>query len=104
MHAIESDWLERTRSCRLCMLTASIWHRLHLRCAGWILVHNGTIAPLLGRAFGRPASRCTLRANIELRIVPNLWPIIDAIVASGLEFSIIRKLNAMPRVASTSAA
>jgi hypothetical protein len=37
------------------------------------------------------------QANIELRIVPNLWPIIDAIVASGLEFSIIRKANALPR-------
>ena len=36
------------------------------------------------------------QANIELRIVANLWPIIDAIVASGLEFSIIRKANALP--------
>jgi hypothetical protein len=29
--------------------------------------------------------------------VPNLWPIIDAIVASGLQFSIIRKMNARSR-------
>ena len=43
------------------------------------------------------------QAGIELRLVPNLWPVIDAIVASGLEFSIIRKANALPR-ASTSAA
>jgi len=35
-------------------------------------------------------------AGIELRLVQNLWPIIDAIVASGLEFSIIRKANAQP--------
>ena len=38
------------------------------------------------------------RAGIELRIVENLWPTIDAILASGLEFSIIRKMNALPRV------
>jgi uncharacterized protein DUF6886 len=38
-----------------------------------------------------------VKAQIELRIVPNLWPLIDAIVDSGLEFSIIRKANAQPR-------
>jgi hypothetical protein len=41
-----------------------------------------------------------VEAGIELRIVKNLWPIIDAIIPSGLEFSIIRKANAQPRVAS----
>ena len=39
-----------------------------------------------------------VEAGIELRIVPNLWPLIDAIVDKGLEFSIIRKANAQPRV------
>ena len=38
-----------------------------------------------------------VEAQIELRIVRNLWPLIDAIVASGLDFSIIRKANAQPR-------
>jgi hypothetical protein len=38
-----------------------------------------------------------IAAGIELRIVPNLWHLIDLIVASGLEFSIIRKANAQPR-------
>jgi hypothetical protein len=37
------------------------------------------------------------KAGIELRLVPDLWPLIDAIVASGLKFSIIRKANARPR-------
>jgi hypothetical protein len=36
-------------------------------------------------------------AGIELRVVPNLWPLIDSIVTSGLEFSIIRKANAQLR-------
>jgi hypothetical protein len=42
-----------------------------------------------------------VEAAIELRIVRSLWPIIDAIAASGLEFSIIRKANAQPRLAPT---
>jgi hypothetical protein len=33
-------------------------------------------------------------------IALSLWPLIDAIRASGLEFSIIRKANAQPRLAS----
>ena len=36
-------------------------------------------------------------AGIELRFVENLWPTIDAILDSGLGFSIIRKANALPR-------
>jgi len=38
--------------------------------------------------------------KIELRLVRNLWPLIDAIVASGLEFSIIRTANAQPSLTS----
>lgn len=38
-----------------------------------------------------------VEAGIELRFVPNLWPLIDAILASGLDFSIVRKHLASPR-------
>jgi len=41
-----------------------------------------------------------VEAEIELRIVRNLWPLIDAIIASGLEFSIIRQANAQQRLVS----
>jgi hypothetical protein len=33
----------------------------------------------------------------ELRLTPNLWPYVDAVVAAGIEFSVIRKRNALPR-------
>jgi len=36
-------------------------------------------------------------AEIELRIVPNLWPLWDRVVASTLDFSGIRLRNAQPR-------
>jgi len=38
-----------------------------------------------------------LRPDIELRVMPSLWPLRDAVVASTLQFSIIRMRNASPR-------
>jgi hypothetical protein len=36
-------------------------------------------------------------AGAELRIMPSLWPLYDAVIASTLDFSIIRWRNASPR-------
>jgi hypothetical protein len=38
-----------------------------------------------------------LKRGVELRFVPNLWPLRDAVLASTLQFSIIRMRNALPR-------
>jgi hypothetical protein len=40
------------------------------------------------------------KREVGLRIVPSLWPLRDAIVASSLEFSVIRMRNALPREAT----
>lgn len=96
MHAIESDWLERVRDCRLFAYSLDPGpFRLHNEEAGfWIAQQD--VRPLsverVGDLLGRHA-----KAGIELRIVPDLWPLIDAIIASGAYFSIIRKANAKPR-------
>jgi Family of unknown function (DUF6886) len=37
------------------------------------------------------------RRGVRLRLVPDLWPLRDAVVASSLQFSIIRMRNALPR-------
>jgi hypothetical protein len=37
------------------------------------------------------------QAGIQLRVLPNLWPFWDAVVASTLGFSGIRLRNARPR-------
>ncbi|HYU54233.1 MAG TPA: hypothetical protein VEK37_14875, partial [Gemmatimonadaceae bacterium] len=60
----------------------------------WVARDN--IVPLSVKPVGDLLTRHA-EAGIELRIVKNLWPLIDAAVASGLEFSIIRKANAQPR-------
>jgi hypothetical protein len=59
-------------------------------------VARGPVSPLSVTLVGDLIARHA-EAGIELRIVPNLWPLIDAIVASSLEYSIIRKVNARPR-------
>ena len=41
------------------------------------------------------------RRGVELRVLPNLWPLRDAVVASSLQFSMIRMRNALPREEST---
>ena len=36
-------------------------------------------------------------AGIELRITPSLWPLHDAVLNTGLRFSMVRMRNALPR-------
>jgi hypothetical protein len=96
MHAIETDWLARMRACRMYV------YRFDAAPFAIYDVHAGyyatkeTITPLSVEPIGDLLS-LHAEAGIELRLVANLWPIIDAIVASGLEFSIIRKNNARPK-------
>lgn len=100
MHAIESVWLERMRACRMYVYRFDAApFVLYNRDAGYYSTTEA-ITPLSVEPTGDLLS-LHVEANIELRIVPNLWPVIDAIVASGLEYSIIRKMNALPRGAST---
>lgn len=37
------------------------------------------------------------QAGVEVRLVPTLWPLVAAVVDSGLRFSVIRSRNATPR-------
>lgn len=96
LHAVESCWFERLRNCRLYAyhLPAEPF-RSHLEDAGY-WTSREAVAPLLVEPVGDLLAR-HMAAEIELRVVPNLWPLMDAIVASGLQFSIIRKANARPR-------
>jgi hypothetical protein len=100
MHAVESVWLERMRACTTyAYVFDAAPFRLYNENAGYWGVTE-TVTPLSVAPVGDLLS-LHAAANIELRIVPNLWPVIDAIVASGLEFSIIRKANALPRASSS---
>jgi hypothetical protein len=96
VHAVEGAWLDRIREAHV------LAYRLpqdsfapHPEVGGYWLTRE-SVAPLelveLGDLLSLHAS-----ARIELRIVDNLWPLWDRIVASTLEFSGIRLRNALPR-------
>jgi len=96
---IRGAWLERVRACQLHAyeFDPALFQPKIAEAGYWVTRSN--VVPLSVSPAGDLLSR-HVEAGIELRIVKTLWPIIDAIVASGLEFSITRKANAQPRVAS----
>lgn len=96
MHAIEAAWLERMRACKLHVYRFDpAPFEPNIADVGYWVARED-VTPLsvepVGDLFDRHAEQ-----GIELRIVTNLWPLIDAVMESGLEYSIIRKLNAQPR-------
>jgi len=96
MHGIESDWFGRVRDCRLFVYRLDPRpFRLHNEEAGFWTAQQ-EVRPLSVEPVGDLLERHA-EAGIELRIVPDLWPLIDTIIASGAYFSIIRKANAKPR-------
>ena len=101
LHAIESAWLQRTRDCRLYVYEFdSTPFRMKVADAGY-WVTDQEVTPRSVSPVGDLLKR-HIEAEIELRIVKNLWNLIDAIVLSGLEFSSSarRMLNRVHRTRS----
>ena len=96
VHAVEGAWLDRIRRARV------VAYRLPEETfapdpeVGGYWLSPDPVVPLelveLGDLLVRHAD-----ARIELRIVDNLWPLWDRVVASTLEFSGMRLRNAQPR-------
>jgi hypothetical protein len=94
--AVESGWLERLRSCRLyCYhLPPETFERLD-ECAGYF-VSRAPVVPVFVEVFDDLIGEL-LRRGIELRFMPSLWSLHDAVADSTLQFSLIRMRNALPR-------
>jgi hypothetical protein len=91
--AIESAWFERLRSCRLfCYHLPTDTFTLHDESAGYF-VSRVPVAPTRVDRIDDAVS-AILERGVELRVLPSLWSLRDAVVASTLEFSIIRWRNA----------
>jgi len=94
--AFEAAWLERVMSCPLRIYefpTASF--NLALADAGYWISRDAVI-PLKERVRTNLVE-ALIEAGAEVRILQDFWPLSDAVAASSLEFSIIRKRNARPR-------
>jgi hypothetical protein len=97
--AIESGWWERLRSCRLyCYHLPPEAFTCIDECAGYF-VSRDPVVPVGVQVFTDLMAEL-LRLDVELRFVPNLWPLRDAVAASSLQYSFIRMRNARPRQTS----
>jgi hypothetical protein len=94
--AIEGQWLERLRSCRLYSyhMPAETFECVD-RGAGYFVSHKPVVPDRIEVVDDLIAE--LLRQNVELRFVPDLWPLREAVVASTLSYSLIRMRNARPR-------
>lgn len=97
--AVEGGWLERLRSCRLyCYHLPAESFVCVDECAGYF-VSRAAVVPARVEVFADPVAEL-LRRGVELRFVPSLWALHDAVAASTLRFSMIRMRNALPRGAA----
>jgi len=94
--AVEGAWLQRLRSCRLyCYSLPPETFECTDECAGYF-TSRVSVVPARVEAIDDPIAEL-LKRGVELRFVPNLWPLRDAVVESSLQFSFIRMRNALPR-------
>jgi hypothetical protein len=94
--AVESGWLERLRSCRLyCYHMPPETFTCIDDCAGYFVSREAVVPARVQVVDDLPAA--LLGRGVELRFVPNLWALGDAVVSSTLRFSLIRMRNALPR-------
>lgn len=97
--AIETTWYKPLQSCRLyCYHLPPDTFECIDECAGYF-VSPVAVAPASAEAISDPINQLA-RLGVELRVLPNLWPLRDAVVAPSLQFSIIRMRNALPRTAA----
>jgi hypothetical protein len=93
---VESRWLARLRSCRLfCYHLRQETFACLDECAGYY-VSRVAVEPAQVETFDDPMVEL-LRRGVELRLMPELWTLSDAVAASSLRFSIIRMRNALRR-------
>jgi hypothetical protein len=93
--AIESGWVERARSTRLYVYHLPADTFVCLDAGAGYFVSLTPVVPAGVAVLEEPLAELR-RRGVELRIVPSLWPLRDAVAASTLQYSMIRMRNAMP--------
>jgi hypothetical protein len=87
--AIEWNWLERAeRTPLVCYSLPRDSFELHDATAGYFVARERVI-PAHVEIIARPLERLR-ELGVELRVLPNLWALHEAVAASTLDFSMIR--------------
>jgi hypothetical protein len=96
--AVENSWLDQIKSGRLfCYHLLPDTFECLDECAGYF-VSRKAVVPQRVEVFNDLIGEISKR-GVELRFMPSLWTLRDAVVVSTLQFSIIRIHNAVAREA-----
>jgi hypothetical protein len=93
VHAIEARWLDRMRACELYAYRFDAAPFAPWPDADGQLTTTDAVEPLGVEPVGDLLARHA-EAGIELRLVPSLRPLVEPVVASGYQFSMVRMANA----------
>jgi hypothetical protein len=94
--AIEADWFERLRTTRLYVYELPPESFVEALAEAGYWISRAAVEPMGVEVIDDPVT-ALIAAGAELRLLQEFWPLADAVAASSLEFSIIRKRNARPR-------
>jgi hypothetical protein len=95
--AVESAWLERIRGTPLFCYELPAHGFTCIDANAGYFVSRDPITPARVRCIGDPLAELA-QHDVELRVMPSLWKLRDAVIASpNVSYSIIRMRNAQPR-------
>jgi Family of unknown function (DUF6886) len=95
VHIVEAGWLDRLRTTRVYAYRLPEDSFAHDHEVGGYWLSRETVVPAEVVELGDLVARHE-HAAIELRVLDNLWPTWNRVIASSLEFSGIRLHNARP--------
>jgi hypothetical protein len=95
VHIVEAEWLDRLRTTRVYAYRLPEDSFSHDHEVGGYWLSRETVVPAEVVELGDLVARHEV-ATIELRVLDNLWPTWNRVIASSLEFSGIRLHNAQP--------
>jgi len=98
VHVVEEDWFDRIRTVRLYAYRLPEGPFEPHPGVGGYWVAREPVEPADVVSLGDPLALHT-DAEIELRALPNIWPLWNEVVASTLEYSGMRLRNARPMLA-----